>query len=154
MKKINLKNFKKGLDKYKQRCYNKNVPKRQEQFERGFNMLKDLVKANKVCMGKSNKTSGNEYSVVLRYNGNCITMLYHDNYLNESGKDEFLYALLMDGLAYENCFNLADFMVEFGYEDEDKARKVYKACERQCNKLHRLFTVEEIEQLQEEFEDF
>ena len=119
-------------------------------------MLKDLVKANKVCMGKSKETSGNEYSVVLKYNGNCITMLYHDNYKNESGKDEFLYALLMDAMAYQNCYNLADFMDEFGYdyEDKDKAKKAYKACERQCNKLHRLCTMEEIEQLQEEFQNF
>lgn len=119
-------------------------------------MIKDLVKANKVCLGKSTKTSGNEYSVVLKYNGNSISMLFHDNYKNESGKDEFLYALLMDAMAYENCFNLADFMNEFGYdyEDEDKAEKVYKACERQNNKLHRLFTYEEINRLQEEFKDF
>lgn len=119
-------------------------------------MLKDLVTANKICLGKSKETSGNEYSVVLKYNGNSITMLYHDNYKNESGKNEFLYALLLDGLAYENCYNLADFMDEFGYDYDnlDKAKKAYKACERQCKKLHRLFTEEEIEQLQEEFKDF
>ena len=119
-------------------------------------MLRDLVSANKVCMGKSKETSGNEYSVVLKYNGNSITMLYHDNYKNESDKDNFLYALLLDGLAYENCYNLADFMDEFGYDYDnlDKAKKAYKACERQCEKLYRLFTHEEIEQLQVEFEDF
>lgn len=119
-------------------------------------MIKDLVKANKVCMGKSNKTSGNEYSVVLKYNGNCITMLYHDNYKNESGKDEFLYALLMDAMAYENCFNLADFMDELGYDYDQRkeAEKAYKACERQYKKLNMLFTEEEIEELQNEFEDF
>lgn len=130
--------------------------KGKKHFERGFSMIKDLVKANKVCMGKSKETSGNEYSVVLKYNGNCITMLYHDNYKNESGKDEFLYALLMDAMAYENCFNLADFMDEFGYDYDQRkeAEKVYKACERQYNKLHRLFTEEEIKELQNEFEDF
>ena len=119
-------------------------------------MIKDLVMASKVCLGKSKQTSGNEYSVVLKYNGNSITMLFHDNYKNESGKDDFLYALLMDALAYESCFNLADFMDEFGYdcEDKDKAEKAYKACERQNNKLHRLFTYEEIERLQEEFDNF
>lgn len=117
-------------------------------------MLKDLVKANKVCMGKSKKTSGNEYSVVLKYKGNCITMLFHDNYKNESGKDEFLYALLQDSFAYENCQNVNDFMLEFSYEDIKQATKIYKVCERQYKKLHRLFTEEEIEQLQEEFQDF
>jgi hypothetical protein len=122
-------------------------------------MIKDLVKANKVCMGKSKQTSGNEYSVVLKYNGNSITMLYHDNYKNESGKDDFLYALLMDAMAYENCcsrFGFGDFMKEFGYdyEQEKEAAKAYKACERQYNKLHRLFTEKEIEELQNDFEDF
>lgn len=117
-------------------------------------MLKDLVKANKVCLGKSKMTSGNEYSVTLQYNGNCITMTYHDNYLNEGDRDDFLYALLMDSLAYEDCQNVNDFMLEFGYEDIKQATKIYKACERQYNKLHRLFTEKEIEQLQDEFEDF
>ena len=119
-------------------------------------MIKDLVKVNKVCMGKSNKTSGNEYSVVLKYNGNSITILFHDNYRNETGKDEFLYALLMDAMLYEDCPNLADFMGElgYGYEQKEEAKKVYKACERQYNKLHRLFTEEEIKELQNEFEDF
>lgn len=119
-------------------------------------MIKDLVKANKVCLGKSTKTSGNEYSVVLKYNGNSISILFHDNYKNESGKDEFLYALLMDAMAYENCFNLADFMDEFGYDYDQRkeAEKVYKACERQYKKLHRLFTEEEIEELLNEFEGF
>ena len=117
-------------------------------------MLKDLVKANKICMGKSKQTSGNEYSVVLKYNGNCITMLYHDNHLNKSDRDDFLYALLVDSFAYENNCILADFMNEFGYDDESKALIVYNACKRQAKKLHRLFTEEEIEQLQEEFEDF
>lgn len=119
-------------------------------------MIKDLVKANKVCMGKSKKTSGNEYSVVLKYNGNSITMLFHDNYKNESGKDDFLYALLMDAMAYENCFNLDDFMDEFGYgyDQRKEAEKAYKACEKQYNKLHRLFTEKEIDELHNEFEDF
>lgn len=119
-------------------------------------MIKDLVKASKVCMGKSKKTNGNEYSVVLKYNGNSITMLFHDNYKNESGKDDFLYALLMDAFAYEDCFNLANFMDEFGYDYDQRkeAEKAYKACERQYNKLHRLFTEKEIEELQNEFEDF
>ena len=119
-------------------------------------MIKDLVKVNKVCLGKSNKTSGNEYSAVLKYKGNSITMLFHDNYLNKSGKDEFLYALLMDALAYENCFNLADFMDELGYDYDQRkeAEKAYKACERQYKKLNKLFTKEEIEELLNEFEDF
>ena len=119
-------------------------------------MIKDLVKANKVCMGKSKKTSGNEYSVVLKYNGNSITMLFHDNYRNESGKDDFLYALLMDAMLYEDCPNLADFMGElgYGYDQREEAEKVYKACERQYKKLNKLFTEEEIKELQNEFEDF
>lgn len=119
-------------------------------------MIKDLVKANKVCLGKSKKTSGNEYSVILKYKGNSISMLFHDNYKNDSGKDEFLYALLMDGLAFANCFNLADFMDEFGYDYDNltQAKKAFDSCARQLVKLQRLFTEEEIEQLQEEFSDF
>lgn len=119
-------------------------------------MIKDLVKANKICMGKSTQTSGNEYSVVLKYNGNSITMLFHDNYRNESGKDDFLYALLMDAMLYEDYPNLADFMGELGYDYDQRkeAEKAYKACERQYKKLNKLFTEEEIKELLNEFEDF
>ena len=120
-------------------------------------MIKDLVRVNKTCMGKSTQTSGNEYSVVLKYNEKSITMLFHDNYRNESEKDDFLYALLMDAMLYEECPNLADFMRELGYDYEQRkeAQKVYRACERrQYNKLHKLFTEEEIKELQNEFEDF
>lgn len=83
-------------------------------------MIKDLVRVNKTCMGKSTQTSGNEYSVVLKYNEKSITMLFHDNYRNESEKDDFLYALLMDAMLYEECPNLADFMRELGYDYEQR----------------------------------
>lgn len=119
-------------------------------------MLKDLVKATRTYMGKSEKTSGNKYKVVFKYNGQTATMIYHDNYLNNSGKNEFLYALLMDGLAFANCFNLADFTDEFGYDYDNlpQAKKAFDSCAKQLVKLQRLFTEEEIEQLQEEFSDF
>ena len=119
-------------------------------------MLKDLVKANKTYIEKSNVTSGNKYIVTLKYNNKSISMTYHDNYLNESGKDEFLYALLNDGMSYANCYNLIEFMDEFGYEPDTmkEAKKAYESCKRQLEKLEKLFTREEIEQLIEEFADF
>lgn len=117
-------------------------------------MLKDLVKANKVCLGKSEMTNGNDYSVTLEYNGNCITMVYHDNYLNEGDRDDFLYVLLIDSFIYEDFRNAKDLMLEYGCKDIKQAKEIYKVCKRHYKKLHRLFTDEEISQLQAEFEDF
>lgn len=117
-------------------------------------MLKDLVKASKTYVNKSEKTSGNKYRVILKYNNKSVSMTYHDNYLNESGKDEFLYALILDGITYKNCYNLAEFMYEFGYEEEKQAQKIYNSCKKQYEKMRKLFTEQEIDQLIDEYTDF
>lgn len=117
-------------------------------------MLKDLVKASKTYVGKSDMTTGNKYKVTLRYNNKSVSMTYHDNCLNESGKDDFLYALILDGMAYKNCYNLVEFMYEFGYEEEKQAQKIYNSCKKQYEKMCKLFTEEEIDQLIEEYADF
>lgn len=49
------------------------------------------------------------------------------------------YCALSDGLSAENSFD--DFCSEFGYDhDSRKAEKIYKACEKTNNKLHRVFS--------------
>ena len=39
-----------------------------------------------------------------------------------------MYCSLSDGISYDNADGLNDFMSEFGYEDAEKAIRVYDAC--------------------------
>lgn len=51
--------------------------------------------------------------------------------------------LMLDMESYESCFDVADFMVSFGYELEE-AKRIYKACEKTSKALHRIFTDDEL----------
>lgn len=61
--------------------------------------------------------------------------------------------LLLDASSFENTTDILDFAEEFGYDsylDIAKIRKIYKACERTYNRLHKIFTDAEIEELEKE----
>ena len=51
--------------------------------------------------------------------------------------------LMLDMESYESCFDVADFMVSFGYELEE-AKRIYKGCEKTSKALHRIFTDDEL----------
>lgn len=99
-------------------------------------------------------TAGNHYEITMTRNGKTIAFDYHDNIHNKSNKKDFLFALLSDANAYECTRNAFDFMAEFGYTDTQKAKEIYSACRMQRNKLHKLFTSEEVEKLQTIFENY
>ena len=96
-------------------------------------------------------------------------------------KDDILHAFLMDAGSYDMSTSEKDFLEEFGYDEfkmyDSYARyrsisfledcyalsdvklfkdglKAYQACRKASEKLHNMFTDEEIEQLQKEFEDY
>ena len=94
-------------------------------------------------------TSGNAYKVALSHNGHKHTMIFHDNFRNASTLKDYLYSLYLDAICYENARDVYDFAREYGYDDMSHARKVYRACERQSEALHRLFTEQEISLISE-----
>ena len=54
---------------------------------------------------------------------------------------------------YSECENFDDFCAEFGYDsDSRKSYKTYKAVKRQSEKLHKVFTDADIDQLRSELE--
>lgn len=101
------------------------------------------------------------YTVVVEAEGSKIAYktTFHDSIANyRSGKgpsvaliDEGVYSIIMDADSYKANPNYNDFANEFGYsEDEEKGRKVYKACKDTHDILNAMLTEEEIDSLYEE----
>lgn len=83
----------------------------------------------------------NAYRVTLRRKGRQVTTKFHMGLAlcREPEAAEVLHCLLSDALSWENTSGLADFMEEFGYDEDSKAqaRRVYQGCERESRKMHR-----------------
>ena len=63
-------------------------------------------------------------------------------------------ALLLDASCYEETEGLLDFCTEFGYDDNKKGIKAYKACKKTYKALHRLFSEDELAELYAEIEEW
>lgn len=96
------------------------------------------VRFKKTCLGKSEMCSGNKYRITLSNDNGTIWFVFHDNFHNNSSEREIIECLISDAEAYENCYNLADFQNEFGYENDKEAERVYYACKKQSERLHKL----------------
>lgn len=107
--------------------------------------LLSMIKCKRSYLRNSEMCSGNAYRITLSYHGKRCSFVFHDNYKNESKKKDFVYCLVLDAQAYENTRDTYEFMREFGYKSFDKARKVRNACEKQSERLHRLFNDNEID---------
>ena len=116
--------------------------------------LLNEINTTKTYIRKSDLTSGNAYRVTLTRNDKKICFVFNDNIYNESDKNDFIYSLLSDSQAYESTRDLTDFMHEFGYTDDKQAKKIYDACKKQSERLHKLFTNKEIETLEKIFENY
>lgn len=109
--------------------------------------LLGMIKCTKTYIRKSEMCSGDEFRITLTYKGKKAVFRFHDNYLNKSDKSDFIRCLLLDSEAYENARNIYDFMSDFGYENIREAKRIYKACENQSERVHRLFNEQEIQVL-------
>ena len=99
-----------------------------------------------------------KYEVELNYNGRTYTTHYTDSVMAyRNGKDidfkRVMECLLLDKSAYDGCGSIDDFQAEFGYEKVSECLKAYNGCKETSEGLDRLFTEEELEQLQEEIND-
>jgi hypothetical protein len=69
-----------------------------------------------------------------------------------------LYCLLSDASSVDYCEDETDFLSEFGYIDTAESirrgLKAFKACQRTKKALERLFTSEELESLNEYYQDY
>jgi len=118
------------------------------------NELLNQIKCKKTYLGKSTLTSGDKFKITLTHNKQTISFNFNDNYKNDSTKNDFIYCLLLDSFSYYYNDNLNDFMNEYGYNDYNEAKRIYNACKKQNERLHKLFNIEEIEQLKKHFENY
>lgn len=94
-------------------------------------------------MGYDNE-GRNKYKVTIS-NGEMpfSTVFYDSLYNTQKGEksDDFniLYCIISDAQAVEYCDTVEDFMAEFGYSEEDKPNKIFKACQRSYNNLTNTF---------------
>lgn len=116
--------------------------------------LPDKINTTRTYIGKSDCTSGHAYSVTLTRNGVKVGFVFNDNIYNESDENDFIHSLLSDSQAYESTRDLADFMLAFGYDNIPQAKKIYDACKKQSERLHKLFNDTEIETLEKIFENY
>ena len=97
---------------------------------------------------KSKMTGGNEYYCKLRRGHKTYSFTFNDSIHN---RVEHIRPTKYDVLAcletWDYLENFDDFMWEFGYDNDEHARSVYKACMKQSEKLHGLFNDKEIEML-------
>ena len=114
----------------------------------------DLITVDKKDLGKSDKTSGNKYEIVMAYMGAQILFYFHDNYMNKADKKDFLYALINDSQAYSSCRDIDDFASEFGYEKVSECIRAYNGCKEQYEKYNKLFNSKEQEELENLLADY
>jgi hypothetical protein len=104
--------------------------------------------------------SRNIYQVTISYNGKKTSFRFGDSIKNtwdgirlddEKDKAGILETITSDYfVTKENYPTIEDFKAEFGYEDNKIARRIYKACIVQSEKLHKLFNDDEIELIRSE----
>ena len=99
------------------------------------------------------------YRVFIRYNGKNTSFLFGDSLQNgydgimaadkpQEYKNTILDIIVSESIQLED---FKDFCESFGYdEDSRKAYRIYKKCVRQSEKIHKLFSDSELEQLDEE----
>lgn len=96
-----------------------------------------------------------KYYCKLRRSNKTYSFPFYDSIANyEKGERPTKYDVLACLDTYDYINNIEDFANEFGYDicdDEDykETEKIYKACMKQSEKLHGLFTDEELEMLTE-----
>lgn len=112
-----------------------------------LNALLSRIRFTRTYVRKSKMCSGNEYKIFISYNGHWAWFTFHDNYMNKSTLKDWLYCLVLDMNAYEFSRDVYEFARSYGYADEDMsvARKAYRACEKTAEKLHKLFSEDELD---------
>lgn len=110
---------------------------------------------------KSNKWGQEHYAytIVLEYDGMRLTFPFHDSAYNMArgkGADEQMLnqaidAILMDYDAYDYNRTIDEFIEEFGHDREDMAKvsKIYDECRETYFNLSKLFTIEQLNEINE-----
>lgn len=102
-----------------------------------------------------------KYKVVIKYNGKQYTTTYQCNAKHNPKESDIIYCLLLDTSSYDNANDIKDFAEEFGYElyndygnkYNKETEKIYKACKKTSEAMHKMFTDSEMEMLYKEVDN-
>ena len=108
------------------------------------------------------------YNVKLQINGKQYSSVYNNSVANGYGipeVEDILYCILSDTHCYESTGSFEDFCDEFGYDRyaenhygyyvvNKEAMRIFNTLEKTYNAMNRLFTPEQIEQLDDIFQDY
>jgi len=65
--------------------------------------------------------------------------------------ERVINCLMLDAESYDNYIDVADFANSFGYDNDlDEARRIYGACKKTSDALHRLFTDTELTEINDD----
>ena len=140
-----------------------------EYLEKVFNIVPDL----KMTVTRNSKLDGRMgcglgYNVKLQVLNRSYSTVFNNS--KASGYDipnpeGILYCILSDARCYDNTGSFEDFCDEFGYDKYSQNRygeyivnkdsmKIFNMLEKTYEAINRLFTSEQIEQLEEVFQDY
>ena len=115
-------------------------------------LTKTLIKTDRYF--PDDRESRDIYRITITNNGTRISFRYGDSLKNTGSgttptDDDILSCVKMD---YHNTAEqyptFADFCDELGYDNDSiSSEKIYKNCLKQAEKLHKVFTDEEIENM-------
>ena len=108
------------------------------------------------------------YNVKMLIDGKQYSSVYNNSVASGHKTPEVedvLYCILSDAHCYDTTRSFEDFCDEFGYDrytenrygdikENKEAMRAFNACERTYNAMNRLFTPEQIEQLDNIFQDY
>lgn len=97
------------------------------------------------------------YNVMITYNKKYYECSYQCNpkYQKiENMKKDIIYSVLTDANCYEYTQDIDDFQREFCYEKASELLKAYNGCKETYQALHKMFTNDELEELNAIFENY
>lgn len=101
------------------------------------------------------------FNVTISYNNATYNTDYqcNTNYTQPT-KEDIIACILSDARCYVDCKvndddmdNIEEFGLMFGYENVKELLEVYNGCKKAYNNIKKMFTNEEIEQLENYFEE-
>ena len=96
-----------------------------------------------------------KYVCIIKYNGKQYTFDYQcdPNYTTPNVKDCSI-CLLSDTFDYDNAKDIFDFANEFGFVVNKETKRIFNACKKTSNAIHKLFTDEELKELANEINEY
>lgn len=120
--------------------------------------LKVNVTRNRAIDGRIGCGAGYRVTLANTETGYKFTTSYNNSRANGERKpdvNDIIYCLLSDRSCYNSCIDFNDFVDNFGYENDAKqAYRAFTGCQRTAVNLENLLNPEQLEQLDELYQDF